>query len=396
VTTQRRSSVLALVAANALASVACNSGKTAAVDAGNPVVDAGRSPCDSGNGSPVDAGGTIADAGSPGPVVVTTLASGNFGPNGIATDGKEVFWAGNYASGSEGIWEVSVDGGAVTTVAAVASSTQFAFSVALDGTNVYWTSTDFSTPIPDGGAPSDILSTPRAGGSTTVLLSGQDMITGLAVDETSLYWGSQGSDGEAVMMRMPLAGGAPETLATASTVSSVCNWGCIAVDSTSVYWAPAGSIMRVPLSCGMPISLAPTGTVNALAVAATGVYWEQTNSPIDAGTCSVQSVPLGGGHVTTIASYDTFPIQPIAVDATNVYWAYLDCNATCGSAPACTCADIVSAPLAGGPPSTLVTGLAERPFALAVDATSVYWVGQDTSSSSCGQQCAVVKKLTPK
>jgi len=388
--TPRRATVLSLVAmANALASVAC--GKSAAVvDAGNPVVDAGSTPCDGGNGSPVDGGSTIADAGSPGPVVVTTLASGNFLPNGMATDGKEVFWAGNYtSSGPEGIWEVSVDGGAVTAVA-VGSPSSVAWAVALDGTNVYWTSADIG-PLPDGGVPFDILSTPRGGGPTTTLLSGQQMITGLAVDGTSIYWGSRGAGDQAVMMRMPLAGGAPETLATAAMVSSSCGWGCVAVDSTSAYWAPAGSVMKVPLSCGMPVSLAPTGSVNALAVAATGVYWEQSNSlddGIDAGTWSVRTVPLGGGQVTTIASNAAYPIQPLAVDATNVYWTYQDCNASCGNSFACSCSAIASAPLAGGAPTQLVTGLAERPFALAVDATSVYWVGQNTN--------AVVKKLTPK
>jgi len=63
---------------------------------------------------------------------------------------------------------------------------------------------------------------------------------------------------------------------------------------------------------------------------------------------------------------------PIAIDDTNVY--YVD-----GSG------DLLRAPLAGGPVTTLATGQV-NPDAIVVDATSVYWV--DNGST--------VMKLTPK
>jgi hypothetical protein len=95
-------------------------------------------------------------------------------------------------------------------------------------------------------------------------------------------------------------------------------------------------------------------------------------------------VGLGGGGITTVASYGFAGWGgPVAVDATNVYWSYFD--------PSCfgpSCAVIASTPLAGGPPTALVTGLSGLPMVLAVADTSVYWAkqGQDTA----------VQKVTPK
>jgi hypothetical protein len=160
------------------------------------------------------------------------------------------------------------------------------------------------------------------------------------------------------------------------------------VDSTSVYWASTGSIMKVPLACGTPASLAPAVGAGGIAVAATGVYWTQ----IDSNGFSVRTVPLGGGEVTTIASYPNGINGAIAVDATNVYWSHYD--------PSCVgtrCVVIASAPLAGGPSASLVTGLGPvLPNALAVDDTSVYWMAQVQGPPCGNSSCSVVYKLTPK
>jgi hypothetical protein len=247
-----------------------------------PADDAGRPTCDGGKAAAVDAGSTVADAGSPvadagssGPPVVVTLALFDGIPNGMAIGGNEVFWTSTGSTGDggrlpAGIWEVSVDGGAITVLATSAPGT-VPWAVALDATNVYWTVTSYNFSN-DGGLQTNqtnILSTPRGGGPTTVLLSGTTVSFGLAVDETSIYWGNAA---ESAVMKMPLNGGAATTLASGLTLPQNIGAQTIAVDSTSVYWATQDAIMKLPLACGTPVSLAPAVGAVALTVDATSVY----------------------------------------------------------------------------------------------------------------------------
>jgi hypothetical protein len=90
-----------------------------------------------------------------------------------------------------------------------------------------------------------------------------------------------------------------------------------------------------------------------MAVDDTSVYWTT-------GEGTVLSTPLAGGAIVTLASMQTNCV-PIIVDATNVYW---------GLGNTCTGA-IVTAPLRGGIPRTLVEGVA--PTLLAVNSTNIFW-----------------------
>lgn len=155
--------------------------------------------------------------------------------------------------------------------------------------------------------------------------------------------------------------------------------GAIAVDASRVYWIDTGSdtVMAMPSDGGTPVTLA-YGQYNpsAIAVDATHVYWTNTGNGqcsddgalgvLDCPGSAVMSVPLGGGTPTTIASAES-PIA-LVVDATSVYWVnapYLDdSNVATGS--------IVKAPLGGGASTTLASGL-YAPFAIAVNASDVYW-----------------------
>jgi hypothetical protein len=222
-------------------------------------------------------------------------------------------------------------------------------SIAVDATSVYWTTGSTVA----GGT---VMKVPLAGGNPTTLASRQDDPPyGIAVDVTSVYWTNTTAGS---VMSVALAGGKPTTLASGQSAPRD-----IAVDATSVYWTNStspGSVMSVPLAGGKPTTLASGQVIPyGIAVDATSVYWT-THGLLAVGDGTVMKVPLAGGALTTLASGQLGPYG-IVVDATSVYW-------TNNSNPGM----VMSVPLGGGTPTILASGQ-PYPTLLAVDATNVYW-----------------------
>jgi hypothetical protein len=231
----------------------------------------------------------------------------------------------------------------------------------------------------------NIVKVPTGGGSPVTLASGQQVPSSLAVDDRNVYWTNSGvdacsttvacgsPDGSVVMV--PVAGGAPTTLAT-----GLCSPDSIAIDADSVYFVDlgVGQVLKVPIGGGAPTTLA-TGQpfLGVLAVDSTTVYWTTTDPTGTTGV--VAKVPIGGGTPATVASggprihyigpegCGTKPAN-LYVDSSSVYWASGSWDGAPGS--------LLSAPLGGGNPVTLASlsaSASNYATAIAGDGTSIYW-----------------------
>ena len=197
-------------------------------------------------------------------------------------------------------------------------------------------------------------------------------VSEIAVDPTGLYW-TGGSD----VAMVPLDGGGVTTLATGLDGPEG-----LAVDGTGVYFtawtAPGGgspTLWKVPLDGGAVANLAAGFWVNPIAMSHGVIYGTGNTDPQDTSNFLL-SVPVGGGAVTTLAPasvpnarYDF--TWGIAVDGTNVYWAWSEPNPS-NPAP------IMKMAVDGGPATTLATGNGVRGFA--ADGVNLYWTnsGDDT------------------
>jgi len=287
------------------------------------------------------------------PIVVTTLASNQDHPSGIAVDSANVYWANVPPSFSayQGAKSIPLAGGTVTNLV------PFASAFAIDLNNLYFITSDTLYRVPKSGgntvavtgvsfgsayAPfppffglavdaqyayyegnDELYSAPISGNSTQnpsllAIVPFGNQVYAVALNDTNVYWTEVGASsartGRVMTLAKNDAGGVPTVIASGLNFPAD-----IALDANNIYWTDNrdGTVMKAPLSGGTPTLIAsgqnfPFG----IAVDSQNVYW--TNNGGNTGG-SVMKAPIGGGEATVIASGQNFPMG-IAVDQTNVYW----------------------------------------------------------------------------
>jgi hypothetical protein len=192
------------------------------------------------------------------------------------------------------------------------------------------------------------------------LASAQSYPEGIAVDSTAVYWTNLGtSTSGGSVNKMPKSGG---TLVSLASAQSEPYW--VAVDGVNVYWTSAQSgAYSVPILGGQRTQLAGY-LLNGLAIDNSYLYTAYLYYSGDPFT--ITRVPLSGGSLTTLSSASIGSIAGVAVDTTSVYWV--------GSTAA------MKTSLGGGVGITLCS-VQGSPYAVALDSSNLYWSNSATSGA---------------
>ncbi len=140
--------------------------------------------------------------------------------------------------------------------------------------------------------------------------------------------------------------------------------GTLAVDSQNAYWVNdgneengyPGAVMQMPLAGGTALTVLSGFYPSGIALANGRIYF----GTWDYQSAFFETVPIGGGAVTTLASGLTYPSR-LTIDAQgqNAYWEAYDQG------------PILKQSLTGGGPQTLAP--TPDPAGLAINATTAFW-----------------------
>jgi hypothetical protein len=224
----------------------------------------------------------------------------------LARVGDYLYWAGRNKIG-----RVKRDGSSKLILVDDSSTPVDPRDLAADSTYVYFTTGSYVKAVPVGG------------GSVITLASGQASPSGLALDDTHVYWVNQGSSStNGAIKRRPKTGGSVQTI-----VSAQARPDRIAVDGGQVFWLNLGtdaggstgwingSVMRANKDGSSARSLAPATWPTDLAIDGDHVYFNE-----HAGT--VKRVGKNGitSAVTLVSTNEPGFPAGIAVNDTHVYW----------------------------------------------------------------------------
>lgn len=283
------------------------------------------------------------DAETDGPGVDATLLAGGLNvPRGIALAAGHVYivTGGTTATATGTVARVAIGGGELETLAS-GQSQPHDLQVS---DRVYWTNATFFAA--NGRS---LRAMPLTGGADVTVATFNPGPFALAIDATTAYVARGETDQP--LTSAPLAGGATSDLTPPTGVIRD-----LEVDATHVYYLVGSQVRRVLKSgAAAPEQIASSTEPQALASHGDTLYWISS--------ASVMRAQRDGTGLATVATA-TRPLRAIAVDDTHVYVAEHGDGAADGR--------ILRVPVGGGELEPLTTAR-HAPFAIALDAESVYW-----------------------
>lgn len=197
----------------------------------------------------------------------------------------------------------------------------------------------------DSEATTDSEAGDRNAGQSTVLVQETEQPTALVVDETHIYWLTNGVT--ARLRKAPKSGGTAETLVSALSFPSQ-----LSLDGDLLYWKVQGNLWRVSRQGGKPERITDNAAVQTYVVEPDKIYWTDRDA--------VMVMPKGGGSPTTVFKGEF--TTGIAIDQTHIYWV----NRLNG--------EIYKGTKDGQQPTSLTSFVGDQTMDLWHDTTYLYWI----------------------
>lgn len=296
---------------------------------------------------------------------LTVLASNQANPGSIAVTSRGVYWTNEGRPdtfyGESAVMFVGLGGGTPATIASTAGSNRS--MVVADADSVVWLDRD------------GIVSVPAASPSLAGTRVADRGAAFVAMDAAGIYWTHYVSYAPQIsaVSRMDFDGGNQRELMQRSGMpeevlvhDGVVYWQTYESYATSFFAVDAQGRAPRTLAAGLPSGLFPW------AIQGGNLYWAETIGPL-----GISRMSLTGGPAVVVAT----AVNPAAMtaDATNLY--FTNDNTVYAMAPS------------GSPPIALTWKL-PSPYAIAVDADSVYWT--DYGKCDAHGCTGAIMKLTPK
>jgi len=232
-----------------------------------------------------------------------------------------------------------------TTVTFVDNPTGPMYSLIADSTHIYW-----SERSSDGTSDAYVIKkASKATGSIQTLASGLKGFAGnLSIAGSFLVFGEASGIGTAHLLKVPLAGGSLITLTVPSSHAETDGLRGLVVDSSNAYWIGDMTVQSVSLNGGTPRVLI-TGNNQTVAIAAnaTDLYWIEHVCCAGDFPSRIHKVSKGGG-ASILVTEGIYDARTLTLDSTTIYLAEGGVHFV---------GRIAQAPIAGGPPTTVLSGI---------------------------------------
>jgi hypothetical protein len=279
------------------------------------------------------------------------MAEKQFCPRNLMVDQSYLYWV----AGDEDrhIVRLPKSGGELVTIVSLAPGQRHIGGFTLDDENIYWL-LRWQESHPDRvGA---LMVTPKAGGESSLLVDGQDTLSGsteygLFVDDFNVYWVV-----EHAIRKVSKSGGEPITLVEAYFQPYIA-----ALDDTNIYYYSTNGtyLMRISKDGGESVTLVVPWNGAAVTISDSYIYWIDTQG--------LKRIATDGGTPGLVV------FEPILADTASIvadtssnYWLR-DPNRTLK--PISIILDIPSP----SDPGNFIAFEQDGINSLAVDSSSIYW-----------------------